>query len=97
MSLREATPREDWESLRWVVKKSVSSYTARSGDVEVEETEAVSLTWGVVSRSRAMCCLRRMRGIMVSSKAEGATQVARDRAAYADQCVVGSKPCVEFP
>lgn len=25
MSLSEATPREDWESFRWVVKKSVSS------------------------------------------------------------------------
>lgn len=57
MSLKEATPREDWESLRWFVKKSVSSYTACSGELEEEETDAVSLAWSVASWGCAMTCL----------------------------------------
>ena len=50
----EGTPKDDCESFFCMTNESPSSYGARSGDVEEEETEVASLTSAASPRCRVI-------------------------------------------
>ena len=54
ISWRVSMPMDDWESFRCAVKKSVSSYTALSGELEEDEADIDRPASGNGDRDRAI-------------------------------------------
>lgn len=56
MSFSVSIPMEDCESFRWAVKKSVSSYTARSGELADDDADVDPPFSATCGLGRGMMC-----------------------------------------
>ena len=56
-TLEEVVARDDWESLDWDMRNSLSSSTILSGEADAEDSDAGPLEDRVLCRERENCCM----------------------------------------